>query len=170
MARIPEIERRLLNWARWRAGPRIGSAGYTERVDGEGWDAPTVIPTDSAEAEETEKAVQQLEPTLRKAVIDVYTGSGDIASKARLAGIAVATLHARVERAHKLLQRVFDDARAAAEAQRQRVEALQATARPPSIFASSAAAPAPGAQPAPRSRLAEWLAARRAARGGGFTK
>ena len=29
MARIEDIERRLLNWARWKAGGRSGGLGYS---------------------------------------------------------------------------------------------------------------------------------------------
>ena len=157
MARIPEIERRLLNWARCRLGPSIGTSGTT-RVDGEGWDAPTVIPNNEADAAETERAVQSLESSQRTAVIDVYTGSGDIRSKAKKAGISVATLYSRVDAAHKCLDRWFRDQHQAAEAERVRVEKLQLTAAEIATREPHQAAP-------PRnfgSRIAEWLAERRA--------
>lgn len=169
MARIDWIERRLLNWARWlSSGPRIGggSGAPQDRVDNAGWDAPTVIGTLDGEAMETDQAVASLEADLRQAVMAVYTGSGDRAREARKLGVAVSTLFARVDTAHKCLERWLNDRAAAARAERERVEALrQQQGKPPSIFSSSAAAPplVPPSQP-PRSRLAQWLAELRADR------
>jgi len=177
MARIPDIERRLLNWARWRALMSDGGGNFAtsqmdqERVDRSGWDAPTVIPTSDAEAEETEKAVHALERSLHLAVTVFYLGSKGHEAKARRLGIAVTTMYARIQQAHASLDRWLREARAAADLERQRVEALQRTLAPadkaPSIFKSAPAAPSPKPPgQAPRSPLADWLAERRAQRAG----
>lgn len=168
MARIPEIERRLNNWARWRASMSAGGGNYATvelgamRVDGQGWDAPTVIPTNDAEADETERAVQSLPVEQRDAVFAAYVGTRSVAERARRLGVSLSTLYARVDTAHLALARRFAEAREAAEAERKRVEVLQ---RAPSIFKSGAAAPAPVVARAPTSALAAWLAERRRARG-----
>ena len=134
MARIPEIERRLQNWARWHALMSSGGGNYAsvdltqDKVDNQGWDAPTVIPTDDAEADETDKAVQALEHDQRVAVQKAYLGSGSVAERARKLGISLATLYARVDLAHVALARHFNDARAAADVERKRVEVLQRAA------------------------------------------
>jgi DNA-directed RNA polymerase specialized sigma24 family protein len=130
MARIDWIESRLLNWARWWAITKTGGgnyahAGYTERVDGQGWDAETVIPTNDAEAEETHQAVATLEPERRVAVEMAYLGTGSVAERARRRGISMATLYARVDQAHWVLARWFNDQEQARRAELLRVEALQ---------------------------------------------
>lgn len=136
MARIEDIERRLLNWARWRALMADGGGRFArvtlgeERVDGEGWDAPTVIGTDDAEAEVTEQAVMALPSPQRAAVEAHYLGTGTAARKAARLCIAVATMYQRVEVAHRSIARWLADRVQMQREQRARVEALQSAARP----------------------------------------
>lgn len=171
MARIPEIERRLLNWARYLARLNSGGGNYAtvqldqERVDRTGYDAASPIPIGDAEAEATDKAVERLELGQRDAVRAAYLGTGSVAEKARRIGVSLATLYARVDLAHKVLEREFAAAKAAADAERRRVEQLQRW-RPPGSTGSVAAPPAPQHH---GSSLAEHLDRIRAERGG-FTK
>lgn len=167
MARIPEIERRLLNWARYVALLNAGGGNYAsvdmtvERVDHDGYDAPTVIPITDAEAEATDKAVEALEVDQRNAVRAAYLGTSSVAERARRLCISLATLYSRVEAAHHSLARAFADAKVAADAERKRVEQLQRWLPPGSKGSPAAHAETYG------SRIAEWLAKRRA---GGFPK
>ena len=132
MARNEYAHMRLTFWALWcarmRGSGNFASAGITERVDGQGWDAPTVISNIDAEAEETDRAVSHAEPTLREALQVYYVGAGGVAKKARKLGVSEATLYARVEQGTHAVARWLDDQRRAADAERQRVEALQRAA------------------------------------------
>jgi hypothetical protein len=164
MARIPEIERRLQNWARYIARLNAGGGNYAgvelgaDRVDRSGYDAPTVIPIADAEADATDKAVEALEPDQRAAVRAAYLGTGSVAERARKMGVSLDTLYARVERAHRSLARAFTDAQVAADAERKRVEHLQRSVAPGTT--SSPAAP----RSTYGSQIAAWLDARRAAK------
>ena len=135
MARLPDIERRLLNWARWRIGSLSGGMGYARtryehRVDGEGYDAQSRIPTDDCEAEQTDRAIAALEPPLQRALAETYLRGDGAAMKARRAGCSEATLYARVERAHRLIAAWLTDHASQARSERQRTEALQRSAAP----------------------------------------
>jgi hypothetical protein len=135
MARIPDIERRLLNWQRWRAlmhdgGGNFARASTEERVDGQGWDAPTVINTLDAEAEITEQGVMALASPLRAAVESMYLAGGGVARKARRLCISEATLYLRVEQAHRALASWLSDRTLVQRAQQERMQALQRAARP----------------------------------------
>jgi len=173
MAKIPEIERRLLNWARYVStlgAPPPAPDPTAPRVDGSGWDAPTVIPTNDAEAEQTGRAVAALEPELQRTVGVYYLQGGFLTSKLRQLGLQHrVTLYARIGRAHRILLRWFADDAAVKQRERERVEALQRSA------GHALAAVAPPAAPVERnvggSVLAEILATSRAKRqrGGGFT-
>jgi hypothetical protein len=135
MARIPDIERRLLNWARWRAlmsdgGGNFARASMEERVDGEGWDAPTVINTLDAEAEETERGVLLLQSPLRAAVEIIYIGNGTIKRKAARLCVSEATLYLRVDQAHRALASWLSEKARAQQEHKRRLQALQGAARP----------------------------------------
>lgn len=135
MAKIDDIERRLLNWARWRTGQRMGSLGYArtafgaERVDGDGYDAAARIPTIDADAVLTDEAVAALAEPLRSTVEVMYLSPEGRAGKARRLGVSEPTLDARIWLAHKKLQAWFGDRAAKARAERERVEALQRHAK-----------------------------------------
>lgn len=175
MAKIDHIDRRLLNWARWRAKMNGGGGNYATIditqpvVDRSGWDAETPITVDDAEASLTDTAVHQLEPDLQRAIAACYLGSGSPEQHAKRLCVPVATIYARRDRAHQVLARWFAEREATAEAERQRVECLQAIAarqRVERLQARAAperhdAAPPTGA---PHSELAEHLARTRAAR------
>jgi hypothetical protein len=135
MARIEDIERRLLNWARWRLGGQSGGLGYStvNLADAEaardGY-REAVIPTVDCEAEETDRAVVSLASELRATVESVYLGGGGLAQKARRLCCSIPTIHARVDLAHRRIQAWLADAEVARKAQRERIERLQAAARP----------------------------------------
>lgn len=124
-----EMDRRLQNWARWRAfregGGRVGGGSMEERVDGAGWDAPTVIPTSDAEAEETDKGVMAMDSVLRYATCTWYLTGGGVAQRCHKAQCSETELRRRVALGQRRLADWLQDKRAAADAERRRVEHLQ---------------------------------------------
>jgi DNA-directed RNA polymerase specialized sigma24 family protein len=137
MARDEDIDRRLNNWARWRASMNAGAGGNfatcdmtQERVDGGGYDAPMVVPVLDDEAQVTELAVQALDVGQRDAVFAFYVSSGGAEQRARRIGVAVPTMYARVDLAHKRLQIWLAERAQMQREQRSRLEKLQASARP----------------------------------------
>lgn len=133
MARIPDIERRLLNWARWRISSSCGGLGYArasmeeERVDGVGYDAQAKMPTIDHEAADTDAAVQRLDSRLKATVESVYLASGTMRRKAARLCCSEATIYARIDEAHRALTSWFSGKAAEARAERERVERLQRT-------------------------------------------
>ncbi|WP_449574979.1 hypothetical protein [Methylibium petroleiphilum] len=133
MARDPDMERRLRNWARWRIGNSSGGLGFAsakleERVDGGGYDAQARMPTIDHEAGETEEAVLALDSRLRATVESVYVASGTVSSKAARLCCSEATIHARIIEAHRALARWFSEKAATRREERARVEKLQRAA------------------------------------------
>ena len=115
MAMIEEIDRRLHNWARWLSGGMSGGLGYgrasiwdTVRVDC-ATSAEAVIPTNAVEASETHADVEALPLVLRDTVRLYYTRTQSRAGLAVLLGCAVATVDARLTRAHRVLMDVHMD-------------------------------------------------------------
>lgn len=133
MRMLPDIDRRLLNWARYilmmQGGGNMARVSTEERVDGEGYDAPTVIPTNDHEAEETHAGVQTLRSELRAAVECWYLAPGGVSQKCRRLCVSETTLRERIGQAHRALAQWLSDKVQAARAQRERVEALQRSAR-----------------------------------------
>lgn len=123
-----EMDRRLINWARWThmRGSVPGAGAMESRVDGAGWDAPTVIPLLDAEAEETGKGVQTLENALRYAVSVWYLSSGGVAKRAAQCACSETELRRRIERGQRALGQWLQSKREAAELERTRVERLHA--------------------------------------------
>lgn len=129
MARIDDIERRLLNWARWKAGPSGGSMGYART----NWGADVgtslryrdaKIPTVDCEAEETDRAVTALPGELRATVVQVYLCPGPDEERAARLQCARVTMHARISRAHVVLQVWLSDLAGRRKAERERVEGI----------------------------------------------
>lgn len=136
MARIEWIEYRLQNWSRWMLLTKLGGGNFArastqERVDnGNGWDAPTVIPTNDAEATETNESVERLPSELKATVLEYYLGPGGNRAHLRKLACTEATMYARVDRAHRLLADHFMARKDRAKAERERVERLAASIRP----------------------------------------
>jgi len=135
MARIEDIERRLLNWARWRSGVARSGMGYgrismEHRVDGEGYDAQAVIPTIDVEASTTDIAVSALASHLRATVEIVYLDPGGMRHKAARLCCSEATIKTRIWEAHRQLSAWFADRAARQRDARARIESLQRAARP----------------------------------------
>lgn len=124
-----EMDRRLTNWARWRMlredGGSIPTATLGERVDCEGWDAPTVIGILEAEAEETQRGVNVMESVIRYAVEAWYLTSGGVAQRCKRAHVSETEMRRRVALGQRALGQWLHDKREAAEKERRRVEALQ---------------------------------------------
>lgn len=127
-----EMDRRLQNWARWRAfregGGRTGGPSMGDRVDGAGWDAPTVISTNDAEAEETERGVMAMESVVRYATCTWYLTGGGVMQRCERAQCSETEMRRRVALGHLSLGQWLADKRAAADVERQRVEKLQRAA------------------------------------------
>lgn len=132
MRLLEDMDRRLLNWARYlwmmKAGGRMAAPSLQARVDGEGWDAPSVVPTNDAEAEETHTGVMAMPSEQRAAVESWYLGNGGVAVKARRLCISETTLRERVAMAHRKLNAWLMDKRQAADQERERNEKLQRAA------------------------------------------
>lgn len=131
MARIDWIEHRLLNWSLWKMGAGGGRLSYA-RVD-MGNPTPGIrdpyseapIPINDIEASETDWAVQLLPGHLKATVLEHYTGRGGEADHLRRLVCAKATMHARIDRAHRLLAEHFTAAKDRQARERARVEELQ---------------------------------------------
>ena len=128
MARLEEIERRLLNWARSKAGRSIGFA--QSNPDNAGMprepfaDAP--IPVTDAEANETDDAINTvLSSDQRLTVYAVYLGRGGDADRLRCLGCSRTTMHDRITVSHRLLAGHFTHLAERRRTERARVEALR---------------------------------------------
>lgn len=137
MARIEWVEQRLQNWARWkivRGGGMLGYAGVNLAAAGgarEPW-AAAAIPISDVEASETDEAVQRLSPGgLALTVIEHYAGQGGIKDKLQRLCCAEPTYHKRIDEAHRQIAGHILERQAQRRAERERVESLQATVRPP---------------------------------------
>ena len=129
MARIPDIDRRLDNWARWRAGGRSGGLGFASvnlatAFQGRSTDREAIIPTLDAEAEITDRGVLALASELRATVEQAYLHGGSVARKCTRLACSEATYHSRIDRAHRELAAWLTEREAAARAQRERVERI----------------------------------------------
>ena len=132
MARDVEVERRLLNWARWKRGVSVGGLGHgapsasaAAGFSGGGGYREAVIPVWDTEAAVTDQAVAALPDELRGTVRVVYLDPAPEATMALELGIAVRTLHARVERAHGLVRGWLAEREQRLRAERERVDRLQ---------------------------------------------
>lgn len=106
MARNDEIERRMLNWARWKTGSGNIGLGYGRssmwnqvKVDCKGL-RESVIPTNAIEADQTDVAINALPLFLRDTVCVMYLSDDPIREKAARLGCATSTVHSRVADAH----------------------------------------------------------------------
>lgn len=134
MARSEDVERRLLNWARWRIGGASGGLGYAKASLGESPGASryreSIIPTNGAEAAETEAVVRCLEADLQR-VVDLHYFEGlSVAMIAVRLSCSAATVYGRLDRVHLLLDQAFRDMQDARRNERQRVDRIQRQAAP----------------------------------------
>lgn len=106
MAIIEDIERRLLNWAEWRAGGRSGGLGYSSvnmlSIARGGNGSAAIVQSD--EPVETDQAIQALPDDIRQ-VVELWYLVGRIGAdeKARRLGISTQTLYRRREQAHRTI-------------------------------------------------------------------
>jgi len=134
MARIPDIERRLLNWARWKDGdgsPRLGNGGVWNGESARSGYREAIVPTSDVEASQTDMAVQSMVPELQQAVTIVYLRTGSIEKAAASVGVPISTIYRRVDLAHARIAAWLVWRGDAARAERERVERLQGTYVPP---------------------------------------
>jgi hypothetical protein len=136
MARIDWIERRLLNWARWRLTRGMGGLGYAgvnlaEAGTAAATDDPNPIPISDVEASETADALLRLNPPgLRLSVEEFYIGRGGVRDKCRRLCCGESTLYARIDQAHRQLADLLNEADKRRRAERERVEGVLRSARP----------------------------------------
>lgn len=135
MARNEELERRCLNWARWKEGASSGGLGYASvylpaSVAGRDSFREATVPTLDVEAEQTDRAVMALPSALRRTVEVYYLGSGSMEDRCRLLQISRPTIYVRIDKAHEALAAWLREAEAKVRHDRERLELLQASARP----------------------------------------
>lgn len=140
MARNEELERRCLNWARWKesggtAAGRSGGLGYASLYlpavtagRPSGYEAK--VPTLDIEAEQTYRGVQALPSHLRRTVEVYYLGDGSMEARCNALQISRPTLYVRIDKAHEALAAWLRDADARLKHQREASELVQASARP----------------------------------------
>jgi hypothetical protein len=139
MARREWIEHRLLNWARWKLRDGGGALGYasvnlaspTAGIREPYAEVP--IPISDIEASCTDDAVNKLPGECKATVIEVYTGPGGEADHMRRLCCGKSTMHARIDRAHRLLADHFTAQQDRQRAERARVEQLTDAIRPPDV-------------------------------------
>lgn len=137
MARSESIEARLRNWARWQLGTNAGRLGYaavrlgSPSAGRDGY-AEAAVPISDVEAKETDLAVRALKPPgLVLTVHEVYCKSGGMQDHASALCCSVPTVYARIEQAHRQIEAWLGERQRERAAERARVEALQASVRPP---------------------------------------
>ena len=133
--RNEDMDRRLMNWARWRHGMTCGGLGFasvdlTSEGIRETAEADVRVPLNDVEAEETNRAVLALPGELRATVEAVYLHGGSMAAKAKRLCCAEATVYARLLRVDRALQVWLSEVQAQRLEARRRLEAAQASARP----------------------------------------
>lgn len=133
MARIEEMHHRLLNWARWRVGGKVGGLGYAavqwNTVATRATYRESVIPVSDAEAVETDQGVQQLNDKLRRALEHVYVHGLSSRRASLVMHCSPATVLTHVDDAHRLLQTWLTERARQRQEERARVECLQRTGR-----------------------------------------
>lgn len=134
MARSEEVERRLMNWVRWKKGGASGGLGFATASMGTEAGGTryreAVIPTAAAEAMETDNVVTMLEADLRRIVNEHYLEGSSVAGVSVKLGCSVATVYSKLQRVHVLLDQAFRDMAQHRRAERERVELVLRQARP----------------------------------------
>lgn len=132
MAKIEHIERRLLNWARWKVGATGDKLGYAspslnERVDGGGYRS-VGVPTLSHDAYEVDAAIGALSKDLQQTLYEVYVCESPSSVLEQRLGIGYRAVLSRVDQAHRLLLRVFEESAAKLKAAREAIQSAQSYA------------------------------------------
>jgi DNA-directed RNA polymerase specialized sigma24 family protein len=129
MARDPDIERRLLNWARAKRGGLSGGLGYASvNLEAEGAQRgyrEATIPVDACEADVMDAAVRALVPVLREVVTQFYLNNRGVRELAARERITPQAVKARIWKAHGELRAWLSDRSAKSAEERRRVEQLQ---------------------------------------------
>ena len=102
---LPELERRMRNWARWRAGGMsIGrSMAYDAMASVLRGGTPEIssLPIIVIEAEQIETVIKGLAMAWQRALVEWWCHGGTVDQKARRCGCRRATLYKRLELAHR---------------------------------------------------------------------
>lgn len=134
MSRCEEMERRLLNWARWKQGAGVGGLGFAavklEACSSRPMYRESIIPTSAAEAEETDRGITWLSEPWQRTVRVHYLARHGLQWQSAQLGVSDRMIRIRIEQAHVQLKMWLHGVQLARLAQRDRVEALQRAARP----------------------------------------
>jgi len=133
VARIESVEWRLLNWARWKAGRsvRYAASNPLAAMTARSRWSEVPIPTSDCDASETDDAIDAvLTPDQRRTVYEVYVGTGTGNQALQRLGCSKSAMHDRISAAHRKLADYFAERAERAKTERERIEALQARARP----------------------------------------
>lgn len=129
MAKIEDVERRLLNWARWKQAAGSGGLGYAsvklEAGGSRDGYREAKVPVIDCEAAELDELIQRLPTDLRFTVHVCYLESGGEVHRMQRLMCARSTIHARIGQAHTMLARWLADRHQVQAAERRRVEGLQ---------------------------------------------
>jgi hypothetical protein len=128
VAKIEDIERRLLNWARWRLGGASGGLGYAKVRYGDGTTTrgyrEAVIPTNDCEADETNRAVMALSSDLRATVELVYLVNKPMWWKIQYLQCSDSMIYKRISLAHRRILEWLATRAETARIERSRVELM----------------------------------------------
>lgn len=132
MARDPDIDRRLWNWARAKQGGLSGGLGFSRvNLEAEGsvrGYREATIPIDACDADVTDQAVRALSPVLRETVQRLYLHGATYKAVAARERITEQGVRMRVWKAHDELRAWFAERSARGVDERARVERLQRAA------------------------------------------
>lgn len=115
MARLDDVERRLLNWARWKVSANATGLGYAslslkERVDGGGY-RTVGVPTLEHDACEVDEAIKTLSNELQATLEVVYVSEAPASVQQQRLGVGYGAIKQRVAQAHIQLSRIFEERR-----------------------------------------------------------
>lgn len=133
MSKITEVERRLINWARWKASEgAIGGLGYASpsTFSGVGGGAyGSAIPMLGHEAADTDSAIMELGRDAQATLFEVYVSDPPSDVLSQRLGVGADAVRRRVDQAHRALQRIFEDRAQALKTAREAFEVASKCAK-----------------------------------------
>lgn len=135
--RDQDMERRLLNWGRWRVAGACGTMGFAGVNWGKLGDCDggrdgyvsASVPLLGIEASETDAVVKRLAPALRETLVVEYTSNLPLSDKLVRLGVVKGAWYARIERAHRAVTQALTELAVERQDARRRVELVSQSAR-----------------------------------------